>query len=70
MASRRIALNLQKGLRNRLALKSVRPLQRGFATPANLGSKTESTTLTNGFTVRLSGKAGKGWLLTAWTDRD
>ncbi|KAH0565810.1 hypothetical protein GP486_000802 [Trichoglossum hirsutum] len=51
MASRRLALNLSQSLRNRAAVRSVRPLQRGFATPVSNGSKTESTTLSNGLTI-------------------
>ncbi|KAF2839286.1 mitochondrial-processing peptidase subunit beta [Patellaria atrata CBS 101060] len=52
MASRRLALNLQQSLRNRAALNSIRhPLTRGLATPVSHGSKTESTTLSNGFTI-------------------
>ena len=51
MASRRLAFNLQQSLRSRAALRSVQPLTRGLATPVNHGSKTESTTLSNGFTV-------------------
>jgi hypothetical protein len=53
MASRRLALNLTQGLRNRAALNAVAPLKRGFATPVvKNGVKTESTTLANGLTVR------------------
>jgi hypothetical protein len=52
MASRRLALNLTQGLRNRAALNAVAPLKRGFATPVvKNGVKTESTTLSNGLTV-------------------
>ncbi|KAF2090991.1 hypothetical protein K490DRAFT_62321 [Saccharata proteae CBS 121410] len=51
MASRRLALNLQQGLRSRAALNSISPLKRGLATPVSHGSKTESTTLSNGFTI-------------------
>ncbi|KAF2493834.1 mitochondrial-processing peptidase-like protein subunit beta [Lophium mytilinum] len=51
MASRRLAFNLQQSLRNRQALRSIQPLTRGLATPVTYGSKTESTTLSNGFTV-------------------
>ncbi|OCK84825.1 mitochondrial-processing peptidase-like protein subunit beta [Lepidopterella palustris CBS 459.81] len=51
MASRRLAFNLQQSLRNRAALRSVQPLSRGLATPVSHGSKTESTTLSNGFTI-------------------
>lgn len=52
MASRRLALNLAQGLRNRAAF-SAAPLKRGFATPVTTsnGVKTESTTLSNGLTV-------------------
>jgi hypothetical protein len=52
MASRRLALNLAQGLRNRAALGAA-PLKRGFATPVanSHGVKTESTTLSNGLTV-------------------
>jgi hypothetical protein len=54
MASRRLALNLTQGLRNRAALNAVSPLKRGFATPViKNGVKTESTTLSNGLTVRV-----------------
>jgi hypothetical protein len=60
MASRRLALNLQQSLRSRKALSALRhPLQRGLATPVSYGSKTESTTLSNGFTVR--------WRWLNWT---
>ncbi|KAI9841435.1 MAG: hypothetical protein M1837_000711 [Sclerophora amabilis] len=51
MASRRLALNLSQGIRNRAALASIQPLKRGFATPVSHGIKTESTTLSNGFTI-------------------
>ncbi|KUJ24240.1 mitochondrial processing peptidase beta subunit mitochondrial precursor [Mollisia scopiformis] len=52
MASRRLALNLTQGLRNRAALNTVAPLRRGFATPVvKNGVKTESTTLSNGLTI-------------------
>ncbi|KAI9719414.1 MAG: hypothetical protein M1812_003485 [Candelaria pacifica] len=51
MASRRLALNLTQGLRNRAALQSIQPLKRGFATPVSHGAKTESTTLRNGLTI-------------------
>lgn len=52
MASRRLAFNLQQAMRSRAALSSVRsPLTRGLATPLSHGAKTETTTLTNGFTV-------------------
>ena len=52
MASRRLALNLNQALRSRAALKSISPIRRGFATPIHQGINTESTTLSNGFTVR------------------
>lgn len=53
MASRRLALNLTKGLRTRAARDVVSPLRRGFATPVvKNGVKTETTTLSNGLTVR------------------
>ena len=56
MASRRLALNLQQSMRSRAAINAVKssrlsPLARGLATPVSYGSKTESTTLSNGFTV-------------------
>jgi processing peptidase subunit beta len=55
MASRRLALNLQQAVRSKAAINAVKygksPLTRGLATPVAYGSKTESTTLTNGFTV-------------------
>lgn len=52
MASRRLALNLAQGLRNRSAL-GASPLKRGFATPVTTrhGVKTETTTLPNGLTI-------------------
>jgi processing peptidase subunit beta len=54
MASRRLALNLTQGLRGRAGLNAVAPLRRGFATPVvKNGVKTQSTTLSNGLTVRL-----------------
>jgi hypothetical protein len=53
MASRRLALNLSQGLRNRQALSSTTALRRGFASPANVG-KTQTTTLPNGLTVSLA----------------
>lgn len=49
MASRRLALNLNSALRSRTAINSVK---RGFASPVTLPSTTQSTTLSNGFTVR------------------
>ena len=56
MASRQLALNFQRSLRSRAAINSVKaskasPLTRGLATPVSYGSKTESTTLSNGFTI-------------------
>ncbi|KAL8741509.1 MAG: hypothetical protein Q9190_005897 [Brigantiaea leucoxantha] len=51
MASRRLALNLNHALRNRTALRSIQPLQRGFASPVANGITTESTTLSNGLTI-------------------
>ncbi|KAF2006769.1 hypothetical protein P154DRAFT_615462 [Amniculicola lignicola CBS 123094] len=56
MASRRLALNLHHSLRARTAINAVKsrqasPLTRGLATPVAHGSKTESTTLSNGFTI-------------------
>lgn len=59
MASRRLALNLTQGLRGRAGLNAVSPLRRGFATPVvKNGVKTESTTLSNGLTVRQSARSG------------
>lgn len=56
MASRRLALNLTRGLRSRAAIDTVTPLRRGFATPViKNGVKTETTTLSNGLTVRRTG---------------
>ena len=52
MASRRLAFNLNQALRSRAALKSIQPVKRGFASPVALPSTTQSTTLSNGFTVR------------------
>ncbi|BDD57392.1 hypothetical protein MPDQ_005513 [Monascus purpureus] len=51
MASRRLAFNLNQALRSRAALKSVQPMKRGFASPITLPSTTQSTTLSNGFTI-------------------
>jgi hypothetical protein len=56
MASRRLALNLQQSLRSKAAINAVKaknssPLTRGLATPVTYGTRTESTTLKNGFTV-------------------
>ena len=53
MASRRLALNLNKALRNRAALNALSGRTRGYATPINSGITTESTTLSNGLTVCL-----------------
>lgn len=53
MASRRLAFNLNQALRSRAALKSIQPVKRGFASPVALPSTTQSTTLSNGFTVRI-----------------
>ncbi|KAF7542985.1 hypothetical protein G7Z17_g11112 [Cylindrodendrum hubeiense] len=50
MASRRLALNLSQGLRNRASLSAAAPLRRGFATPTTV-AKTQTTTLPNGLTV-------------------
>ncbi|KEY65119.1 hypothetical protein S7711_04209 [Stachybotrys chartarum IBT 7711] len=50
MASRRLALNLSQGLRNRAGLSAAGSLRRGFATPSSVG-KTQTTTLKNGLTV-------------------
>lgn len=49
MASRRLALNLSKGLTKR-AFPSA-PLRRNFATPVSAPIKTQTTTLKNGLTV-------------------
>ncbi|KAK4989418.1 Mitochondrial-processing peptidase subunit beta [Elasticomyces elasticus] len=51
MASRRLALNLQQSLRSRTAINALKSPIRGLATPVSHGSKTESTTLSNGFTI-------------------
>ena len=56
MASRQLALNFQRSWRSRAAINRVKaskasPLTRGLATPVSYGSKTESTTLSNGFTI-------------------
>ncbi|KXS97307.1 hypothetical protein AC578_10721 [Pseudocercospora eumusae] len=55
MASRRLALSLQTGLRAQRAINAVKPrpniTRRSLATPVNNGATTESTTLTNGFTI-------------------
>ncbi|SCV32522.1 probable mitochondrial processing peptidase beta chain precursor [Fusarium fujikuroi] len=50
MASRRLALNLSRGLRNRAGLSAAAPFTRGFATPSPVG-KTQTSTLKNGLTV-------------------
>jgi processing peptidase subunit beta len=69
MASRRLALNLQQGIRSRAAINAVKnskqsPLTRGLATPVVYGAKTESTTLSNGFTVRWTWQGLSGLQLT------
>ncbi|KAA6415286.1 MAG: peptidase subunit beta [Lasallia pustulata] len=51
MASRRLALSLNQALRSRAAINAVRAPIRGLATPVGHGSKTESTTLSNGLTI-------------------
>ncbi|PKY08993.1 putative mitochondrial processing peptidase beta subunit [Aspergillus campestris IBT 28561] len=51
MASRRLAFNLNQALRSRAALKAIQPVKRGFASPVTLPSTTQSTTLSNGFTI-------------------
>ncbi|KAI9932028.1 hypothetical protein AWENTII_010346 [Aspergillus wentii] len=51
MASRRLAFNLNQALRSRNALKAIQPVKRGFASPVALPSTTQSTTLSNGFTI-------------------
>ncbi|KAJ5975969.1 hypothetical protein N7481_009676 [Penicillium waksmanii] len=51
MASRRLAFNLNQALKSRAALKSIQPVKRGFASPVALPSTTQSTTLSNGFTI-------------------
>jgi len=54
MASQRLALNFQRSLRSRQAINAVKsPLLRGYANPVT-PSRTESTTLSNGLTVRRS----------------
>ena len=56
MASRRLALNLRQAARARTALNSIRQpgqWQRNLATPVSHSINTESTTLSNGLTVRL-----------------
>lgn len=54
MASRRLALNLSKGLRSSASLTKSAPWARGFATPVTSSSvigKVQTTTLKNGLTV-------------------
>ncbi|RHZ62293.1 mitochondrial processing peptidase [Aspergillus thermomutatus] len=51
MASRRLAFNFNQALRSRAALKAVQPVKRGFASPVALPATTQSTTLSNGFTI-------------------
>ncbi|KAK1048614.1 Mitochondrial-processing peptidase subunit beta [Friedmanniomyces endolithicus] len=55
MASRRLALSLQQGLRAKSAINAVKRQQpgliRSLATPVSHGATTESTTLSNGFTI-------------------
>ncbi|KAK5121117.1 hypothetical protein LTR85_005601 [Meristemomyces frigidus] len=54
MASRKLAWSLQRGLRAQRAISAVKPkpgLTRSLATPVSHGSTTESTTLSNGFTI-------------------
>ncbi|KAF1825477.1 uncharacterized protein K489DRAFT_315382 [Dissoconium aciculare CBS 342.82] len=53
MASRKLALSLQQGLRAQRAINAVKPniTRRALATPVSHGSITESTTLSNGFTI-------------------
>lgn len=60
MASRSLAARLNQGMRAQRAIRSVKHQQqqkpglvRSLATPVSHGSTTESTTLSNGFTVRL-----------------
>lgn len=48
MASRRLALNLSRGLRNRAGFSAAGSWKRGFATSVG---KTQTTTLKNGLTV-------------------
>ncbi|PYH42338.1 bifunctional SDR family oxidoreductase/M16 family metallopeptidase [Aspergillus saccharolyticus JOP 1030-1] len=50
-ASRRLAFNFNQALRSRAALKAVQPVKRGFASPVTLPSSTQTTTLSNGFTI-------------------
>ncbi|KAK4503375.1 hypothetical protein PRZ48_004290 [Zasmidium cellare] len=54
MASRRLALSLHQGLRAQRAINAVKPsniTRRALATPVSHASTTESTTLSNGFTI-------------------
>ncbi|KAI9805838.1 MAG: hypothetical protein M1825_000452 [Sarcosagium campestre] len=51
MAARRLALNLKTASRTRTALNSLKPARRSFATPIDPSVTTESTTLSNGFTI-------------------
>ncbi|KAH9823757.1 Mitochondrial-processing peptidase subunit beta [Teratosphaeria destructans] len=55
MASRRLAFQLQQGLRAQRAINAIKKPQpgliRSLATPVSHGSTTESTTLSNGFTI-------------------
>ncbi|PYH68280.1 bifunctional SDR family oxidoreductase/M16 family metallopeptidase [Aspergillus vadensis CBS 113365] len=43
--------NLNQALRSKAALKAIQPVKRGFASPVTLPSTTQSTTLSNGFTI-------------------
>ncbi|KAE8378428.1 Metalloenzyme, LuxS/M16 peptidase-like protein [Aspergillus bertholletiae] len=43
--------NFNQALRSRAALKSIQPVKRGFSSPVTLPSTTQSTTLSNGFTI-------------------
>lgn len=52
MASRGLAKALQQSIRTRTAIRSIQPTGRSYATPVSHGAKTQSTTLSNGFTVR------------------
>lgn len=62
MASRQLALSMRQGLRAQRAIRAVKPgnvgLTRSLATPVSHGSTTESTTLSNGFTVSASKSVG------------
>lgn len=51
MASRRLAYSFQQALRSRQAINAIKPVRRGFASPVSLPSTTQSTTLSNGFTI-------------------